>query len=201
MDVSRFIDALKKGSLFFSRADRFQDPFEGAIPKAVYDRVKSRVERSLDTLDERKKELEHLLSFCQELKKKFFVSCWHTSEYQSEAMWRLYARPGPVDTIAVRTKFKNLRETMPSFVSFAPVHYGDPEHDQHTARDFHEYILSILIKRKSFEHEKEARFFFQNMDLSGYLGIMPIEGIKGGTGFHVKVDLHGAVEQVYIRAC
>jgi hypothetical protein len=196
MDLSKFLDLLLKEELFFCRASEFKDKFEGVIPKQLYQREKQRLEELYRNDENKEKYISNELRRLESLPKKFYVYCWHLSEHQSEAMWRLYSQSN--DVIAIKTKFGLMREALPSFVSAAPVHYGNHKIVDLGARNFQEENLSILIKWLSFEHEKELRFFFTNFDMSGLIAEERFLIRRYEKGFGVKVNLVSIIEQVYV---
>src|SRR5262249_55272820 len=84
----RFVDILKTHGLWFSRPFRFEDQWEGLFPPSYIRRTR----RYADThgipfgdfdLDFRRRLLRHRYAH--------FVNCWHVSDHESDAMWKLYA--------------------------------------------------------------------------------------------------------------
>jgi len=70
----------------------------------------------------------HLRRILPAIAKATMVNCWHTSESESEAMWRLYAENGKA--VAVETTFDALKESIQrressSVVYIYPVKYLD----------------------------------------------------------------------------
>ena len=149
MDFTKFVSLLEKQALFFARADKFGDPFEGSVTK-----VNAALRPLLykDQLTE-----DALLSFTQftkNLPRWTLINCWHENAHESEAMWSLYARE--TDGIAIKTDFDSLKNsfTCNEDIYIGSVNYVD--YDKHFIPEdnlFHPY----LHKRKSFEHEKEIR--------------------------------------------
>jgi hypothetical protein len=85
MSFTKFVSMLDRSSLFFSRADKLGDPFEGSIP----DRHAKRILR--DHPVAREGFGESLATLHNWLCQWTFVSCWHANERESAAMWRLYS--------------------------------------------------------------------------------------------------------------
>jgi len=67
--------------LFFAAATQFEDPFEGAVG------VVSPEYR----VDPRYEEMDGIEKAFSELKRLTKISCWHRANYESDAMWKLYA--------------------------------------------------------------------------------------------------------------
>ena len=58
--------------LFFTRSDKFDDPFEGIF------RLKDHEQTSV------------LFETQPQTKKYYFLNCWHINEFQSDAMWKIF---------------------------------------------------------------------------------------------------------------
>ena len=86
MDFTKFVSLLEKRALFFARADQLGDPFEGAIP---INNIKSRYTSLKPKLSAKEILMyEHLRI---ELRRLTLISCWHESNHESEAMWKIYS--------------------------------------------------------------------------------------------------------------
>lgn len=82
---------------------------------------------------------------------KFGVSCWHESDYESDAMWKLYSASG--QRIAIESTVGQLRESLGNRTDLIidRVRYMDFEQDPIEKGHRH---YRLFVKRKSFEHEK-----------------------------------------------
>ena len=148
MDFTKFVSFLDSSALFFTRADKLGDPFEGMLSRKNY-------------------ELEHLLypqvsrgsirnlhNSLIDFRRFHAVNCWHWNNYESAAMWTLYGQDQ--GGIAIKTSFDSLADsfTDPINIYIGQVSYVDynntfiPEENTFSA---------YLHKRKSFEHEREIR--------------------------------------------
>ena len=89
------------------------------------------------------------------------VNCWHESEYESAAMWDLYARTS--DGIAIRTDGKSLRESLYGSEEAQHIYLGRVKYiDYDTHRDeWNDSLIPFMHKRKHFEHEREVRAVIQ----------------------------------------
>lgn len=108
MDFTKFVSLLEKSALFFCRADLLVDPFEGSISPQTPPAVPSNLTEGLVRL---------LPLDLREVARLTYVSCWHTGDFESEAMWRLYARER--DGIAIKTIFHRFTD---AFVGSQLVH-------------------------------------------------------------------------------
>jgi hypothetical protein len=118
----------------------------------------------------------------------FFVSCWHESEYESAALWKVYANIH--EGVAVRTTVGRLTScfdlsTFERSLYLGRVKYMD--FDKEFGR-LGNVIAPVFWKRKSFEYEQEVRVAYW---LPFYPGdpVTPEEAERKGISFPVNVDL------------
>lgn len=180
MDFTKYVSLLSSRGLYFTRADCFDDTFEGAKGlkknKAKWDAfyldyfrsaIKNppegyKCELSDEEVEQRAQKLLSSLETGGEAhKQRTFISCWHESEHESEAMWRLYSSFLP-NAVAVRTSYKNLYVSLgrnPS-ISIGRIQYIDLKKNYAGIND------AFWRKRKSFEHEREVRALLMDFELS-----------------------------------
>jgi hypothetical protein len=140
-----------------------------SIFPALEDHCK-RVNREL-TSDEREG-LYHNLEDLKAAPKRFFpaimqcqtVNCWHENDGESEAMWRLYADKG--NAVAIETSVDALKESIQSQESEHRVHIYRVKYVDFFDKDLKPRDclvegrhLTPLLKRLSYQHEKEVRAF------------------------------------------
>jgi hypothetical protein len=135
-----------------------------------------------------------------------FVSCWHASEYESAAMWKLYSREDAgvavISTMERMAKFTVLPpETAHGIL--APVEYLDFESFSDTHHAGTQAALGFA-KRKSFEHEKEVRGLIRIENLPPDPNLLDselyIESLKASVpvGVNAEVDLKQLVENICV---
>jgi hypothetical protein len=178
--------------MYFARADKFKDKYEGAIPKQNYlhfvDLYKNKKENGEDINREIKNEF---LEKVNERKKKAAISCWHFNESESAAMWEVYSRAG--QGIAVCTTAEKLQKLeKPDGYEMEMFRVDYIDFDKTYNEDFINYeLLPFKIKRKEFEYEQEFRIMLYQKktekpvvskevtrDFISELEYMPEEGIK-----------------------
>lgn len=149
MDFTKFVSLLDNGALFFARADKLGDPFEGS-----YSRMNSEMRPKLYAGEIPEDSLQGWVHFTKEVRRYTLISCWHESLHESAAMWRLYS--GEKDGIAIKSLFGSFKKsfTTRENVSIGKVSYVDYERDFIPESNF---LFPFLHKRKSFEHEREVR--------------------------------------------
>ncbi|NWD07662.1 hypothetical protein HX874_28255 [Pseudomonas gingeri] len=171
MDFTKYVSLLSSRGLYFTRTDCFEDIFEGAkglkkrkdgwdshyleFFRSAIRNPPDGVECKLsdaDVEEQAQKLLRDLEVGGENHKKRTFVSCWHESEHESEAMWRLYST-FLANAVAVRTSYQSLYLSLdrdPS-IAIGRIKYIDLKNSYAGVND------AFWRKRKSFEHEREVR--------------------------------------------
>ena len=209
MDFTKFVSMLETRALYLARADLLGDPFEGSLTRAeanrraAYDARLRATHRpaKLHSSSQPKVHAEILNSI---------VSCWHLNAVESMAMWRLYltGREG----IAVRTTFRRLVSCFTPFdgqekafnadgtdreirVHAGVVHYVDYDSDTPVN------VPRILLKRRSFEHEREVRVVATDRSWGNSPRFGPDGQVLtrfGAGGDRIRVDLETLVLSVFV---
>ena len=154
IDFTKFVSLLDRGTLFFSRADRLGDPFEGSLsPWNSSVRSASLIEQGVphDLIPEFN---EAVSSSQRKVPLLMVVNCWHENVYESEAMWKVYATGQ--NGIAIKTTFSKLAE---SLVCEEPIFIGTVSYVDYDSTPIPERNIMepLLTKRTSFSHEREVR--------------------------------------------
>lgn len=181
MDFTKFVSLLESSSLFFCRADLFDDPFEGSIPKGnvihrqdIYGQIPE---------NQREKAIAQLVGYRKRVRSYTYINCWHMNEHESAAMWKLYSSSN--EAIAISSKYSSLIAALDSEVYVGRVHYIDYE----TAVVPEDNTYSpFMFKRMSFSHEHEIRAVIQKSDKSSSLPV----------GITKAVDLDSLIQNVYV---
>lgn len=189
MSFEKFELMLKNRSVFFCRADKFPDPFEGTIPKVE---AEYRFKTFGDT-----KSINSISNLHRKFKGQLLVNCWHINNTENDAMWRLYLKDN--EGIAIKTTVKNLLDSFSNTkedIYCSEVRYIDYEKDIWLPPFNHYNLFSpILHKRDVFRQEKEIRLIHQieNVsDLDKYWQEQPKE-----KGKDILVDLNKLIVEIY----
>ncbi len=145
MDFTKFVSLLERRALFFCRPDLLGDPFEGSTSPVTPPAIPQDLKEGPMAVHEI--DLRQVVRLAR-------VNCWHMGEFESEAMWRLYARER--DGIAIKTVFGRFKDAFlgDHAVLASMVQYRD----YRTASiPYGNALLPLLHKRMSFEHEREVR--------------------------------------------
>jgi hypothetical protein len=163
LSLDKFLDMLRTKTLFFANPIIFEDPYELTLPDYRKNkRYKSKVDEVLENEIGKKrykkfKDQNWLVDIVCSCTFAYYtyVNCWHISEIESAAMWKLYS--GPSYGIAIKTtygKLKRIKQLQSANISIREVQYLD--FDKHWEGDVKQDVC-LAIKRQSFQHEKELR--------------------------------------------
>jgi hypothetical protein len=174
IDLAKLVSLLANEALYFACPSELGDPYEGYLPKRYVEAFSSALQQMVDdllrmrarildkrpdadlrALDEgfaRMKSIQHEAQ--KNARLKFGVSCWHVSDHESEAMWKLYSTSG--QGIAIESTEHRLRASIVDNDSLKidRVRYVDFENDPLEKGHKH---YALFLKRKAFEHERELR--------------------------------------------
>ncbi len=207
MDLEKFESLLINSSLFFCRADKFSDPFEGSIPKleAKY-RLKERKEIAAfygnDFFPQKaKNSINDISNLHKQFKRQRIINCWHINNEENDSMWQLYLKSN--EGIAIKTtvdrlinSFKKTKEQ----IFCSKVRYLDYEKDiwyHQTEYPITSYnmFIPLIHKRIEFQQEQELRLihkveFKEYSD--NYWNNQPFE-----KGKNISVELNSLIEEIY----
>lgn len=229
LSLDKLVDLLATGDLFFAPLASFvsTDPFEGYLPAAameahagIFRSVIKDFESAVSALEDHGKKtnrqvaadsqqmLRHKLDdlkaapaiFFQAINQCIAVNCWHANDFESEAMWRLYADNG--NAVAIETSVDALKESIESRQSEHVVHVYRVKYldffdkNLKPAECVVEGHLTPLLKRLSYSHECEVRAFVgrvpkntrESLDVN-YWKPAPVR---------VPVDLTALVKRVHV---
>ena len=175
MDFTKFVSLLEKRALFFCRTDLLGDPFEGSMSSATPPVTPG------DQPIEGPVEVHRF--DLRRVTRATYVSCWHAGEFESEAMWRLYARER--DGIAIKTVFGSFKEAL---VCDQSVHASRIRYIDYGASriPFGNFLYPLLHKRISFQHENEVRALLLNS----------LDDPDAPEGVYCEVDLGALVHEI-----
>ncbi len=153
MDFTKYVSFLDSKSLFFSRSDRFNDPYEGATS---YVNAKLRPEIYKEHIPQH--DLDKISKIFEWVRYWTFVNCWHMNKHESAAMWKLYAQTN--EAVAIQSTYQRLHDCLPGNIYIGVVNYMDYENDLLPEDNT---MWPFVHKRKSFEHERELRALIQDL--------------------------------------
>jgi hypothetical protein len=196
LTLPKFLSLLKTRSVYLPRADQFEDRHEGAFTWKSIDDFKRlyNVDPPPDYPD---------MMQCVPLYS--FVSCWHISEDESHAMWKIYGQHE--ESLAIESSVRQLKEAFPHQEDahekgiicqrIGVVRYIDYEIDY--PRIFDDWMGPLFCKRKAYAYEKEIRIIrqelpYQELRSEARVFPPPPEDKK----IHIDVDLKALVNVIHL---
>lgn len=194
LDFTKLVSLIDNRRLYFTRSDKFDDPFEGSWPRA---NVEARKYVPTDLPEEGQKEYLDIMNRMGDINKNWprymAVNCWHANEHESAAMWKLYLKSD--EGIAIQSTYNKYKKSIidDEKVFIGKVTYIDYEKDGIDASN----ILGPFVhKRKSFEYENEIRGLVSKWPTGE--GVLDFTKDTIENGVQIKVDIETLIEQVHI---
>ncbi len=202
MNFPKFCSLLSLSSLFFCRADRFDDPWEGVWPKHYYDTAywKDKLTAAFPwmTREEMQQQIDINVSYFESSYRDrghMGVTCWHENQNEAESFWKLYSNP--TYGVAIKTRVGLLKKSIEQSrwnVHIGKVTYIDFE--KAMTFDQHDHLAAIRIKRLDFAHEKEVRaVVWKDPRLRDH---DRDKKIFSGNGVYVDCDLNTLIESITV---
>jgi hypothetical protein len=225
MELAEFVSMLNRKALFFVKASKLRDPYEGIIPQY------SNMIRSKRENEEQKQYFQSVYEssndgvnrkMAQTMAEQFqmyrqlvLINPWHYNEYESAAMWSLYSHENA--GIAVQSTTRRLSECFKDnnedIIWIGKVQYLDFSEDW--MNEWKNFFQAFVTKRKSFEYEKEIRAVtcLPDDNVSRHLLVNTATEESNAfssrertvdpkeltdKGKYVSADLHMLVEKVYV---
>lgn len=181
---------LTEEALFFCRLDQLHDKWEGVYPKGMLDWWAKNLGQGSSFQGEAS-DLKKLL--IAKVIPSHFINSWYISEYESDAMWRLYSHN--FEGIAVKStigKLKGAFQMGSEQICLGKVEYID--YDQWTppaipgeGKSIFSSVEPFFWKRLSFQHENELRAILKQECSE-----------EDQSGINVKVNLRELLDSVYL---
>lgn len=176
MPVEKFLWLLTMKKLYLSRADHFDDPWEGTLPKGTKDAMDTNWVSAPNSA-------KLVANTTDQIRSRLYLSCWHHNTVESAAMWDLYASRGA--GVGIRTTVGRAKVSIDQSANF---YIGSVSYVNFSRHIMDMNIFApILLKRESFAHESEVRivfflepamgeqFYAPNSPLSMNLAVDPVQ--------------------------
>lgn len=212
MDFTKYVSLLESQCLYFARADKLGDPFEGSLPRlnvdareAIQKKIVFLPDISQDFKEQHLKQIASTGEINQYWLRFYAINCWHMNDHESAAMWNLYIKSN--EGIAIQSTYRKLRESIidDERVFLGTVKYIDYEkdvighyYDLNSANpQIYNPLSTFVHKRKSFKHELEVRALIWKpptvaLDQIGLYQDTITDGVN------VKVNVELLIEKVYV---
>lgn len=195
MDLTKLIALMESNCLYFANVLSFDDPYECYLPVPTFEQY-----RDLRLYDDAYADVkpedvqglyEHDIHSIKDSRKLLFVNCWHISDHESAATWKLY--PNSPDGVAIQSTVARLIESLSKAkedVLIGKVKYVDYT----TVRIPNNVFYRAIHKRLSFSHEKELRAVFCCEEMQTY----DCSPIVERPGINVSVAVDELIERILV---
>jgi len=171
MSLDKYESMLREKALFFCRADKFIDPFEGSVPKreSAWRRERGENYAKMKGVEYKGSLHESSVEGLSDLHKMrtsaTVVNCWHINNNESDAMWNLYLKDN--EGVAIQSSkagiYRALENTSQK-IGMTKIRYLDYingiwHHPVDFPHEGYNLITPFIHKRVEFEHEKELRLY------------------------------------------
>jgi hypothetical protein len=195
MSLAKLLSLLGRQELHFARADMLGDPYEGRHSEADWASTEAAAKAAMPDDESREKILQTLRDTMlgdpwARLRKCTYISCWHQSEDELAAMWRVYAGD---HGIAIRTTFDDLTKSIidDALVYAGPVRYIDYAVEG-TGFIQANAFNPFLCKRLSFRSDVEVRLITTAHMQEG------LGGMETPEELYIRVDLNRLVRDIFV---
>ena len=188
MDFTKFVSLLHKRCLFFARADKLGDPFEGSTTRPTFEALRDLLNKSGVP-----GALEEMARVSRSQRRFTLINCWHEQDVESTAMWSLYS--GGIDGIAIKTYFDSLAS---SFTGSDDVYIGRVNYVDYDSvtLNWGNMFSPFLLKRKSFAHEREVRAITTRHKIVD--DAIDLSGEVCSVGIYVHIDVAKLIKEVVV---
>ncbi len=189
IDFAKFISLISSRNLFLCRADLFKDPFEGSYSKANV-ALRPQVYKDI-TPENLEKMMVQISGFAKWVREWTYINCWHANEFESAAMWDLYAITN--EAVAIEATYQKLRNVLPERAFLGLVNYIDYETEWLPEGNS---FYPFMHKRKSFEHEKEVRVIIQ--ELPSYGNGIEVGKRNNQLGIKIPIAMNELITTIHV---
>lgn len=208
LDFEKFQSLLETKALFFCRADKFSDPFEGSIPKLEADyRLHAHKKAAAEDGDEfdEKLALDNILNLQglhERIKRATTINCWHINNNESDAMWRLYLKDN--EGVAIQTSIEKMYLVVSNTteeIGLSKVRYLNYETEIWYHKEDYPHIsyntnTPLIHKRIEFTHESEFRLIHNVEEAINDENYW--ERQTNHKGEFIPLDIENLIQKVYL---
>jgi hypothetical protein len=215
MDFTKFVSMLARQCLYFTSLKKLsdQDPFEGLFPDTYFE---CRAWKTVEDIPERERwrltchprpgqtplemvqsQMEKFAKLVFHMRKTLFINCWHINNYDSLAMWSIYAGKG--SGIAITSSYGALQA---SLRSERPLFGGKIEYSDYSTGIIETNNITLttaMRKRRRFDFEREFRVvFWDDSSVSKPDRLKEVEKFVGPDGLEFPCDLSTLIDEIYV---
>lgn len=204
MDLTKFISLLYKQSLFFCRADKLDDKFEGTSAntnfEARVEEVKQMQEAGILQTKWEDAQIREAEMFDEGFEQKqralHCIDCWNIYEGESAALWKIYSDFSK--GIMVQSSISNLVSSLaatPEDICMGEIKYRVYKE---TVLPYGHSNLPFLFKQKAYNYEKEIRLIYSlaNKATNDWYYDWSKEDVEEGV--YIKADLIKLIDKIIV---
>jgi len=196
-DFAKFMDLIERRKLWFSRADKFEDPLEGTFTDA--ETAYFRSPQFAAASPEFKGMADGHSQIAQTQRATTFVNCWREGKFESMAMWDIYGKGSGV--VAIKSTVGLLKEAFATYkwnVFISRVKYID-----WNAGGWEGNALTLCSRKDiSYIHESEVRAMIWGIEVVGGSSLVKLgpgnDMTQIPTGQEVEVDPARLITEVIV---
>jgi hypothetical protein len=195
LNFTKFVAMLQKRSLYFRRADKFSDRWEGVIPTWLINWCEKHAKLPASAGG---------ATFAEYFRKveigRQYLNCWHRSDTESAAMWSIYGKSE--EAVSIRSTVGGFKQSLAKArvqeanmqvdIMIGNVDYADHQSWQpQVTSSLDVFAIPFFVKRRSFSYEQEFRAKVDGADVFANDPNKPF-------GINVDVDLQALIEKIYV---
>lgn len=211
MSLKRFNDLIEQSALFFCRADKFSDPFEGTIPRREFEHRQHNNLKSAELSEDPERirigqsNEKGISTLHRTFQMGMTVNCWHINNSESNTMWQSYVKNNEgvvVQSTPLRmkkafngTENKILR-TKVRYIDYGSGIWNHPIEYPHYGYNM---LTPIVHKRIEFKEEQEYRLIRQIPEVTDRRNVEYWNNQPNSIGELIIVDLKALIEKVILH--
>jgi hypothetical protein len=211
MSGKRFRWLIERQRLYMPRIEQLacNDAREGTMTEAQSEFWKELIEKAEtpELKAQHQANFKRMLGFVKAFRDSWFVSCWHQSQSENFAFWRVYGREetacpscGRVavtsgESVAITTTFDKLESLLPAFIEVGAVRYLDYKTEGANLLNMFDFVMH---KRHFYQYESEIRAVASGASVSelerDHISANQVEG-----SYAPPIDVRAMVGEVVIH--
>lgn len=200
MDFSKFLYLINRKELYFSRADCFDDKFEGYYTRLLYE-----ISKGISIEANGESSNKGLYEYTKTIRESAYVSCWMRSQHESMAHWEIYGGKNSVAILTTVGKLKaqlNQGDAKKDIYSLLDKEIDVIEYIDHHSID-NELAKHLLLnpknplkkKNMAFKFEEEVRVIYSHL----HHPLARNDFTKNlGKGFGIRINPNELIDRIVI---
>lgn len=201
IDLTKLISLLQKKAIFFTRADRVEDPFEGRYPPSQREERKKWYKYMQETQDfflnmtdaDIDKNIIEYEEFLEKYRALTTISCWDCNYSENALMWRSYCNT--TTGILIKSSFSRILKS-----------FENTKEDVFVSRvkylDYGKYLIpdgdtfSPFVHKQHFYRQEEEIRLLHQVDEKAWIHDWDKEESKNGV--YIACDIEILIDEIII---